>query len=80
MPHLIPLALLLGLLAGPAPAADLSPDAYGFPLSNPFEATIAGTPPDLRPELPGDDEISQATTACSCARSASTSCRPTSGR
>ena len=56
----IPLAFLLGLLAcGSALAADLSVEAYGFPLSNPFEATIAGTPPDLRPELPADDEISQ---------------------
>ena len=60
MPHSFPLILLLGLLAyGPAQAAELSAEAYGFPLDNPFEATIAGTPPDLRPDLPADDEIDQ---------------------
>lgn len=60
MPLSIPFALLLGLLAGPpALAADLSVEAYGFPLANPFEATLAGTPPDLRPELPADDDIRQ---------------------
>jgi hypothetical protein len=32
--------------------------AYGF-LTNPFEATIATTPPDLRPTLPTDDDINQ---------------------
>ena len=60
MPYSLPLTLLLGLLAcGPALAADISAEAYGFPLSNPFEATIAGTPPELRPDLPTDDEIDQ---------------------
>jgi hypothetical protein len=28
-------------------------------LTNPFEATIATTPPDLRPTLPTDDDINQ---------------------
>lgn len=52
--------LVLGMLASAsAVAADISVEAYGFPLSNPFEATITGTPPDLRPELPEDDEIHQ---------------------
>lgn len=60
MPYPIPLAFLLSLLTcAAALAADLSAEAYGFPLSNPFEATIAGTPPELRPELPADDEIRQ---------------------
>src|SRR5690606_25310143 len=60
MPYPLPVACLLGLLAcAPTLAADLSAEAYGFPLENPFEATIAGTPPDLRPELPADDEIRQ---------------------
>lgn len=60
MPHLFTFALLLGLLAsGPSVAADISLEDYGFPISNPFEATIAGTPLELRPELPTDDEIHQ---------------------
>lgn len=28
-------------------------------MTNPFEATIATTPPDQRPTLPEDDEINQ---------------------
>ncbi|WP_068827954.1 serine/threonine protein kinase [Pseudomonas sp. BMS12] len=55
-------ALFGGLLccAAPALAVDIDAASYGFPLSNPFEATIAGTPPDLRPQLPSDDDIDQA--------------------
>lgn len=47
------------LLAAPLVAQPLDAARYGFPLSNPFEATIATTPPELRPELPSDDDIRQ---------------------
>jgi hypothetical protein len=54
-------ALLGGLLFGaPALAADVPLAGYGYPLDNPFEATIASTPPELRPQLPSDDDIDQA--------------------
>lgn len=55
------LTALLGGLLYTAMASSASPDAasYGFPLTNPFEATIAGTPPDLRPEVPADEDIDQ---------------------
>lgn len=54
-------ALLGGLLSGaPALAADIDAAAYGYPLANPFEATIATTPPELRSQLPTDDDIDQA--------------------
>ncbi|MHA6193627.1 serine/threonine protein kinase [Pseudomonas wadenswilerensis] len=55
------LAALLGglLLSAAASAADIDAATYGYPLTNPFEATIATTPPDLRPELPTDDDITQ---------------------
>lgn len=33
--------------------------SYQFPLHNPFEATIAGTPSALRPQLPDDADIRQ---------------------
>ncbi|MDH1012058.1 serine/threonine protein kinase [Pseudomonas nicosulfuronedens] len=55
-------ALIGGLalgLAGPAFARDVDQASYGYPLVNPFEATIATTPPDLRPQLPSDDDIRQ---------------------
>ena len=55
-------ALIGGLalgLAGPAFARDVDQANYGFPLLNPFEATIATTPPELRPQLPEDDDIRQ---------------------
>lgn len=53
--------LLLGLWLGGAQAAvEIAADDYGFPLANPFEATIVGTPPALRPPLPDDAEIVQA--------------------
>lgn len=32
---------------------------YGYPLANPFEATIAGTPGPLMPPLPADSRIKQ---------------------
>ncbi|RJG09991.1 serine/threonine protein kinase [Pseudomonas cavernicola] len=62
MPRLLGLATLLSGLALSAPllAADIDAASYGYPLSNPFEATIATTPPELRPELPADADIDQA--------------------
>ncbi len=56
------LAALLGtlLLSAPLWAADIDAQTYGYPLTNPFEATIATTPPELRPELPEDADIKQA--------------------
>ncbi|MDG9924885.1 MULTISPECIES: serine/threonine protein kinase [unclassified Pseudomonas] len=62
MPRLPLLAALFGgvLLGAPALAADVPLAGYGYPLDNPFEATIASTPPELRPELPSDDDIDQA--------------------
>lgn len=48
------------LLSAPLWAADIEAAGYGFPLTNPFEATIATTPPELRPGLPADDDIDQA--------------------
>ena len=61
MPYFPRLLALLGCL-GLAPslsAADIDAASYGYPLSNPFEATLATTPPELRPELPADSAISQ---------------------
>ncbi len=53
-------ALLSGLvLAAPLWAADIDVQSYGYPLSNPFEATIATTPAELRPILPADADIDQ---------------------
>jgi len=54
-------AALLGgiVLSASALAKDIDPATYGYPLTNPFEATIASTPPDLRPELPLDEDIKQ---------------------
>ena len=53
-------ALFGGLiLSASAMAVDIDAASYGYPLTNPFEATIATTPPDLRPELPLDDDIHQ---------------------
>lgn len=56
------LAALLGglVMSAFSQARDIDPASYGFPLTNPFEATIASTPPDLRPKLPLDDDINQA--------------------
>ncbi len=46
-------ALSFNALAKPVPAD------YQFPLTNAFEATIAGTPSILRPQLPKDADIKQ---------------------
>ena len=46
-------ALSFNALAKPVPTD------YQFPLHNPFEATIAGTPSALRPALPDDADIKQ---------------------
>ena len=56
---------LAGLVAGlflslSLQAKDIDAASYGFPLDNPFEATIATTPPELRPELPLAEDIDQA--------------------
>jgi hypothetical protein len=57
-PHLL---ALLGCLAiaSPLNAADIDAASYGYPLINPFEATLVTTPPELRPTLPADNEIKQ---------------------
>ncbi|WP_317847266.1 serine/threonine protein kinase [Pseudomonas sp. HTZ2] len=47
------------LLATAASARDIDAASYGYPLTNPFEATIATTPPEQRPTLPNDEDISQ---------------------
>lgn len=53
-------ALLCGItLGGPLLAADIDAQSYGYPLTNPFEATIATTPPELQPQLPADADIDQ---------------------
>ncbi|MBU2332317.1 MAG: serine/threonine protein kinase [Gammaproteobacteria bacterium] len=60
MQLLLRLTALLALVVAPVHAADMTVEEYGFPLSNPFEATIAGTPNELRAEVPTDDDIDQA--------------------
>lgn len=62
MPRLTALVALLGglIVTVSASAGDIDAAQYAYPLSNPFEATIASTPPDLRPELPDDEQIDQA--------------------
>lgn len=57
---LLCLSALLALVVTPAHAADISVEQYGYPLSNPFEATIATTPAPFRADLPEDDDIDQA--------------------
>ncbi|MEX6503023.1 serine/threonine protein kinase [Pseudomonas zhanjiangensis] len=53
--------LLGGLLIGtPLWADQIDAEHYGYPLANPFEATIVTTPPELRPALPADADIDQA--------------------
>ncbi|NBA98622.1 serine/threonine protein kinase [Pseudomonas sp. R5(2019)] len=56
------LAAWLGasILSASVSAVEVDAASYGFPLTNPFEATIASTPPELRPELPRDEDIDQA--------------------
>ncbi|KAA3533037.1 MULTISPECIES: serine/threonine protein kinase [Pseudomonas] len=46
-------------LSASALATTVDSAIYGYPLTNPFEATIATTPPDLRPDLPDDEDIDQ---------------------
>ncbi|MBF8781903.1 serine/threonine protein kinase [Pseudomonas fulva] len=55
------LAALLGglFLSAAATARDIDAASYGYPLTNPFEATIATTPPEQRPTLPKDEDIDQ---------------------
>jgi len=53
-------AFLGGLsLSFTAIAADIDRASYGFPISNPFEATITSTPRPQQPVVPTDDEINQ---------------------
>ncbi|MBA1272654.1 serine/threonine protein kinase [Stutzerimonas azotifigens] len=56
------LTLLLGSLLTSASlfARDIDAADYAFPLTNPFEATIATTPPGLRAVVPSDEDIDQA--------------------
>ncbi|WP_415845221.1 serine/threonine protein kinase [Stutzerimonas zhaodongensis] len=60
MRQLLCLTALLTLIVAPAHGADISAEQYGYPLHNPFEATIATTPAALRVEVPSDDDIDQA--------------------
>lgn len=54
-------ALIATLLCGSlAFAQDIPAERYHFPLTNAFEATVAGTPAYLRPEVPSDEDIDQA--------------------
>lgn len=41
-------------------AARIDAASYGYPISNPFESTITGTPPELRPQVASDEDIDQA--------------------
>lgn len=61
MSHVPRLLAFLSCLALTAPisAADIDASSYGYPISNPFEATLATTPPELRPTLPADADINQ---------------------
>ncbi|MBI6797402.1 serine/threonine protein kinase [Pseudomonas syringae] len=55
------LATVIGglCLSASALATTVDSATYGYPLTNPFEATIATTPPALRPDLPDDEDIDQ---------------------
>ena len=57
----LPLAALLAglILSASAQAVDIDPATYGYPITNPFEATIATTPPEMRPLLPHEEDINQ---------------------
>ena len=53
-------AVLVGLfLTMSAQANSIDTATYGYPISNPFEATIGGTPPQLRAPVPDDEDINQ---------------------
>lgn len=41
-------------------AASIDAASYGYPITNAFEATIGGTPPELRGKVAEDDDIDQA--------------------
>ncbi|MDY0249872.1 MAG: serine/threonine protein kinase [Pseudomonas sp.] len=58
---LTPLGFVLSLLCGLSfnAYAEQTATPYQFPLTNAFEATIAGTPSALRPALPDDADIKQ---------------------
>ncbi|WP_297841958.1 serine/threonine protein kinase [Pseudomonas sp.] len=62
MPRFLRFAAFMGglVLSASALAVDVDPATYGYPLTNPFEATIASTPPDLQPKLPAEADINQA--------------------
>lgn len=60
VPRLLVLLAGLWLAGAQAAAREISAQDYGFPLANPFEATIAGTPAPLRPPLPDSEDIDQA--------------------
>ncbi|MEB0042366.1 MULTISPECIES: serine/threonine protein kinase [unclassified Pseudomonas] len=61
MPRYQRFAAFIGglVLSASALAVDIDPATYGYPLTNPFEATIASTPLDLQPKLPADADINQ---------------------
>jgi hypothetical protein len=61
MPRLLRFAAFVGglVLSASALAVDVDAASYGFPLTNPFEATIASTPIDLQPKLPDIADINQ---------------------
>ncbi|MCZ4324141.1 conserved exported hypothetical protein [Pseudomonas sp. 8BK] len=58
VPRLLALLSCLALIA-PVSATDIDASSYGYPIKNPFEATLATTPPELRPKLPTDADINQ---------------------
>ena len=58
VPRLLALLSCLALIA-PISAADIDASSYGYPIKNAFEATLATTPPELRPKLPTDADINQ---------------------
>ncbi|MDB6050352.1 MAG: putative lipoprotein [Pseudomonas sp.] len=62
MPRFLRFAAFMGglVLSASALAVDVDPATYGYPLTNPFEATIASTPLALQPKVPADADISQA--------------------
>ena len=62
MPRLLALAVLLAGLfpVSSVLATDIDATSYGYPLTNPFEATISTTPPELRAQVPLDEDIDQA--------------------
>lgn len=61
MPRLLRFAAFVSglVLSASALAVDVDAASYGYPLTNPFEATIASTPPDLQPKLPDIADINQ---------------------